>query len=65
MNQHGRYIDHPTDTLLDPESDFVKVETGTELTCKEAAEKLSPTMECGEHLLNYSSGTIVAKFWLT
>lgn len=57
MNQYGKYIDHPTDTLLDPDAEFVRVETdtGLGLTCDQGAKKLNPAMTCEQKSL-YCTG---------
>jgi hypothetical protein len=57
MNKYGRYIDHPTDKLLDPTAEVAKFAAATvgEMTCEEGARRLNPEMTCDQRNL-YCTG---------
>ena len=49
MNKYGRYIDHPTDTLLDPTVEVEEFVTTAEgMTCEEGAKRLNSAMTCDQ-----------------
>lgn len=57
IDKYGTAIDNPHDTLLDPEIEYIDLdsESGVGLECDEGAKLLNPSMTCEQRNM-YCSG---------